>query len=142
MDGVPLSVLSPLEKMASALRLGTDVRRSIFVAIMSSSDCPEALERLSSVKGRLRREIAPVLFLCCARERTYNPFYAVLAAAIVRRVDGVSFSVSLMYTLWDTVRSLSGPNAAGDAQKVANLGHLYADLLRRRALKLTALKVG
>lgn len=67
--------------LAARQRMNTDVRRSVFVAIMGSSDCEDALEKILrlNLKGAQEREIARVLVECCSQEGAYNPFYAHLA---------------------------------------------------------------
>lgn len=67
--------------LAARQRMNNDVRRSVFVAIMGSSDCEDALEKILrlNLKGAQEREIARVIVECCSQEGSYNPFYAHLA---------------------------------------------------------------
>lgn len=73
--------------LAGRQRMNTDVRRSVFVAIMGSSDCEDALEKILrlNLKGAQEREIARVIIECCSQERSYNPFYAHLAERVCDR---------------------------------------------------------
>lgn len=70
-----------LMELAARQRMNTDVRRSVFVAIVGSSDCEDALEKILklNLKGAQEREIARVIVECCCQEASYNPFYAHLA---------------------------------------------------------------
>ena len=60
---------SDLLKLARAMKMNTDVRRSIFVVLMSSEDCADAMERLLKLrlKDKQEREIVRVLLHCCAQ---------------------------------------------------------------------------
>lgn len=70
-----------LSELAVQQRMNTDVRRSVFVAIVGSLDCEDALEKILrlNLKGAQEREIARVIVECCCQEGSYNPFYAHLA---------------------------------------------------------------
>lgn len=73
--------------LAARQRMNTDVRRSVFVAIVGSSDCEDALEKILrlNLKGAQEREIARVIVECCSQEGSYNPFYAHLAERVCDR---------------------------------------------------------
>lgn len=73
--------------LAARQRMNTDVRRSVFVAIVGSSDCEDALEKILrlNLKGAQEREIARVIMECCSQEGSYNPFYAHLAERVCDR---------------------------------------------------------
>jgi nucleolar MIF4G domain-containing protein 1 len=88
--------------IAKAHRMNTDIRRSIFVAIMSANDYQDAHVRL--LKLRLKRaqefEIPRVLTHCAMEEEAHNPYYTLIA----RRLCGESgrrIKVSFMFTLWN-----------------------------------------
>lgn len=73
--------------LAARQRMNTDVRRSVFVAIVGSSDCEDALEKILrlNLKGAQEREVARVIVECCSQEGSYNPFYAHLAERVCDR---------------------------------------------------------
>lgn len=73
--------------LAARQRMNTDVRRSVFVAIVGSSDCEDALEKILrlNLKGAQEREIARVIVECCSQEASYNPYYAHLAERVCDR---------------------------------------------------------
>lgn len=82
-DGEAVGLLA----LAARQRMNTDVRRSVFVAIVGSSDCEDALEKILrlNLKGAQEREIARVIMECCSQEGSYNPFYAHLAERVCDR---------------------------------------------------------
>lgn len=73
--------------LAARQRMNTDSRRSVFVAIVGSSDCDDALEKILklNLKGAQEREIALVIVECCSQEGSFNPFYAHLAERVCDR---------------------------------------------------------
>lgn len=73
--------------LAARQRMNTDVRRSVFVAIVGSTDCEDALEKILrlNLKGAQEREIARVIMECCSQEVSYNPYYAHLAERVCDR---------------------------------------------------------
>ncbi|CAN0235456.1 unnamed protein product, partial [Discosporangium mesarthrocarpum] len=77
-----------LRELAGRQRMNTDIRRSVFVVVMGSSDCEDALEKILrlNIRGAQEREIACVLLECCGQEAAYNPFYAHLAQRICLRL--------------------------------------------------------
>lgn len=79
--------------LAARLRMNTDARRSVFVAIVGSTDCDDALEKVLklNLKGAQEREIARVIVECCSQERSFNPYYAHLAERVCDRQPKLRF---------------------------------------------------
>ncbi|KAK2747937.1 suppressor of glycerol defect [Myotisia sp. PD_48] len=147
-----------LAQLAKAHRMNTDVRRSIFVAIMSATDCRDAHMRL--MKLRLKRnqetEIAHVLIHCATEEEVHNPYYTLIA----RKLCGErKIKMSFMFSLWDIFKRLgekssldddnsdedSGHPDAQDENKfsnraIVNLAKLYGTLIADGMLSLGVLK--
>ncbi|KAJ1981267.1 suppressor of glycerol defect [Dimargaris verticillata] len=156
--------------MARRLKLNTDIRRSIFMALMTSEDYVECFERLLrlQLKETQEREIPRVLLRCCASEKVYNPYYAVVAEKLCqfhRR-----FKVTFRFTLWDFLRQVGGiqdentvagapdtlvgmdrgsdgeysSHGAGLGEKpvfhIVNYARFYAHLICQQALSLAVLK--
>lgn len=100
----PLPDAANLLRMASAQRMNTDVRRAVFVAVMGSADCVEALEKLLRLplRGEQEREVSRVLVDCCLQEKAWNPYYGLLAA----KLCGASknHKTSLQFCLWDHIK--------------------------------------
>ncbi|KAM5205489.1 nucleolar MIF4G domain-containing protein 1 isoform 3-T3 [Hipposideros larvatus] len=91
------TVSAKVLELARKQRMNTDVRRNIFCTIMTSEDFLDAFEKLLKLglKDQQEREIVHVLVDCCLQEKTYNPFYAFLAAKFCdyeRRFQVVEFS--------------------------------------------------
>ncbi|KAI9323170.1 armadillo-type protein [Dichotomocladium elegans] len=148
-----------LLKLARKQGMNTDVRRSIFVTIMSSEDYLDAFERLMKLglTEVQQREIARVLVQCTGNEKTFNPFYL----HVGRRFCSVnhSFKVTFQYCLWDFLRecgerevggldritSESFDRTSGEESKVRvgrilNVAKFYAGLVVSDSLSLSILR--
>ncbi|KAF7125633.1 hypothetical protein CNMCM5793_001872 [Aspergillus hiratsukae] len=148
-----------LASIAKAQRMNTDIRRSIFVAIMSATDYQDAHVRL--LKLRLKRtqeyEIPRVLTHCAMEEEAYNPYYTLIARRLCGEM-GRRMKVSFMYTLWNGFKRMgeSGDMDEDDddtgfgddtdernqlSMKAAvNLAKMYGSLIADGALTLSVLK--
>lgn len=141
-----------LVQLARENRMNTDIRRAIFVSIMSASDFKDAQIRLSklNLKKSQETEIPRVLVHCAGAEKTYNPYYTVLARKICS--DHKSRK-SFQFALWDIFKSLGEKqDAAEDSddedessadtslRKLVNQGKMYGTLIGRKALPITSLK--
>ncbi|EQC33622.1 hypothetical protein SDRG_08727 [Saprolegnia diclina VS20] len=126
-----------LLKLAEKQRMNTDVRRSIFCAIMGASDCIEAYEGVLKLglKDKQEREIIRVLMHCCGNEAKYNPYYALLADKFATADPRYKFTLQLAY--WDVFKQLD----AWKPRKVYNMACLLAKLLETGAMTLAVLKV-
>ncbi|KND04016.1 uncharacterized protein SPPG_01463 [Spizellomyces punctatus DAOM BR117] len=133
-----------LLRLAKAQKMNTDVRRSVFIVLMSSEDCVDAFERLLklNLKDKQEREIVRVLVHCCCQERVYNPYYALVAQKVCQHAHG--FKVTFQYALWDAFKAMAagaGEEGEGmDVRTVSNMAKLYAHLIGTNGLTLTALK--
>ncbi|KAH8423373.1 MIF4G domain-containing protein [Aspergillus melleus] len=142
--------------LAKAHRMNTDVRRSIFVAIMSAPDYQDAHVRL--LKLRLKRaqeyEIPRVLTHCAMEEEAYNPYYMLIARRLCGEM-GRRIKISFMYTLWNIFKRMGETGAdededddfhADDEQSnmpmksVVNLAKFYGTLIADGTLNLGILK--
>ncbi|TPX67953.1 hypothetical protein SpCBS45565_g03507 [Spizellomyces sp. 'palustris'] len=133
-----------LLRLAKAQKMNTDVRRSVFIVLMSSEDCVDAFERLLklNLKDKQEREIVRVLVHCCCQERVYNPYYALVAQKVCQHAHG--FKITFQYALWDAFKAMvagAGEEGEGmDVRTVSNMAKLYAHLVATNGLTLTALK--
>ncbi|KAJ1676409.1 suppressor of glycerol defect, partial [Spiromyces aspiralis] len=149
--------------------MNTDIRKSIFVTIMSSEDYIDAFERLMrlGLKEVQQREIIRVLIHCCGQvgravevpEKVYNPFYTLIAHKLC--AYDYSFRITLQYALWDFMRELGEFDVGGlgrisakvdeddltagsrkkvPLRRIANLARLYSWLIAKASLSLTVLK--
>ena len=94
-----------LIQLAKEQRMNTDVRRSIFIAVMSATDHNDAYVRL--VKLRLKKsqelEIPKVLIHCAGAEKVYNPFYTFLSR---RLCSDKKLKMSFQFSLWDLFKQM------------------------------------
>ncbi|EAW11586.1 MIF4G domain-containing protein [Aspergillus clavatus NRRL 1] len=148
-----------LASIAKAHRMNTDIRRSIFVAIMSATDYQDAHVRL--LKLRLKRtqeyEIPRVLTHCAMEEEAYNPYYTLIGRRLCGEM-GRRMKVSFMYTLWNAFKRMGeagdmdddsdggfGEDEADERNKlqmksIVNLAKMYGSLIADNALTLSVLK--
>ncbi|EHA24054.1 hypothetical protein ASPNIDRAFT_181574, partial [Aspergillus niger ATCC 1015] len=148
-----------LVNIAKAHRMNTDVRRSIFVAIMSATDYQDAHVRL--LKLRLKRaqefEIPRVLTHCAMEEEAHNPYYTLIAKRLCGEM-GRRIKVSFMYTLWNIFKRMGESGDMDDSddddafddeddqnklemKSVVNLAKMYGSLIADGTLNLGVLKI-
>ncbi|KAJ7593311.1 hypothetical protein C8J56DRAFT_495127 [Mycena floridula] len=108
-----------LLKLARKQGMNTDIRRSIFVVLMSSDDYVDACERLSQLNLTevQQRDIIRVLLHCCGNEKTYNPYYTLVCQHLCR--SSHSYKITLQFCLWDFLRDL-GEAKVGGAEVIKN----------------------
>ena len=144
-------VAADLIQLAKEQRMNTDVRRSIFIAVMSATDYNDAYVRL--MKLRLKRsqelEIPKVLIHCAGAEKVYNPFYTFLS----RRVcSDKKLKMSFQFSLWDLFKQMGEgedePIEYDDADEgklglrsLVNLARMFGVLIAEGGLGLGVLKV-
>lgn len=150
-----------LLSLARAHRMNTDVRRSIFIAIMSASDYQDAHVRLSKLhlKRAQEFEIPRVLVHCAMKEDVYNPYYTLIARRVCADL-GRRIKVSFSYTLWNVFRQMGergeldddddisdDDDADGNGEgklplkAVVNLSKMYGSLAADGTLTLSFLKI-
>ncbi|KAF9648687.1 hypothetical protein BDM02DRAFT_3155622 [Thelephora ganbajun] len=102
-----------LLKLARKQGMNTDIRRSIFVVLMSSEDYMDACERLGQLNLTevQQREIVRVLLHCCGNEKVYNPYYTLVCQELCRFSH--SYKITLQFCLWDFLRELGESNVGG-----------------------------
>ncbi|GME82664.1 unnamed protein product [Ambrosiozyma monospora] len=68
-------------ELAKQQRMNTDIRRAIFISIMSAGDYMDSFAKLEKLglKRSQQREIPNILLHCTAMEAVYNPYYGFLA---------------------------------------------------------------
>ncbi|VDB83737.1 unnamed protein product [Peniophora sp. CBMAI 1063] len=148
-----------LLKLAKKQGMNTDIRRSIFVVLMSSDDYMDACERLAQLNLTevQQREIVRVILHCCGNEKTYNPYYTLVGQHLANTAH--SHKITLQFCLWDFLRDL-GETSVGGAELIKSLGEdffggsddkvsssrrrnvarAYAWWIARDAISLTVLK--
>lgn len=143
--------------LARAHRMNTDVRRSIFVAIMSANDFQDAHVRL--MKLRLKRaqefEIPRVLLHCAMEEEAHNPYYSLIARRICGE-QGRRIKMSFMFALWNVFKKMGERGDIDDDEEtnfdpddeengvsmksVVNLAKMFSTLIVDGTLTLSILK--
>ncbi|KAH8724478.1 hypothetical protein GQ44DRAFT_617977 [Phaeosphaeriaceae sp. PMI808] len=143
-----------LVQLAREQRMNTDVRRAIFISIMSASDFKDAYVRLNklNLKKSQETEVPRVIVHCAGTETSYNPYYTVLARKVC--ADHKTRK-SFQFALWDIFKSLgerqdgveesdeeedASMNDSQSLRKLVNQGKLYGTLIGRKALPITSLK--
>lgn len=141
-----------LAQLAREQRMNTDVRRAIYVSIMSATDFKDAQIRLNklNLKKAQEVEIPKVIIHCAGAEKTYNPYYTILARKVC---SDHKTRKSFQFALWDIFKSLgenqdggadsddeAGDSKAVSLRKLVNQGKLYGTLIAKRVLFITCLK--
>ncbi|KAF2268456.1 hypothetical protein CC78DRAFT_529907 [Lojkania enalia] len=142
-----------LVQLAREQGMNTDIRRAIFVTIMSATDCKDAHVRLMKLNLRKSQEmeIPRVLVHCAGCEQSYNPYYTLVARKFcsdhkLRKV--------FQFTLWDVFKGLGEkkdgddtsahedePNTdATSLRRLVNLGKLFGTLIANDCLPISSLK--
>lgn len=141
-----------LLQLAREQRMNTDIRRAIFVTIMSATDYRDAHLRL--LKLRLKRsqelEIPRVLVQCAGAELTYNPFYTLISRKLC---SDHKLRKAFQFALWDLFKRM-GENGdeespvfeAGDDSEtlsmrtIVNLARMFGVLIAEGGMGLGVLK--
>ncbi|CAK9436244.1 uncharacterized protein LODBEIA_P08020 [Lodderomyces beijingensis] len=149
-------------QLAKAQRMNTDIRRAVFISIMSATDYLDARAKLDklALKRSQERDIPKVLIHCTTMEPSWNPYYGILANNLC---DSHSFRKTFQFMFWDLVKELDGRAGGNDddddddegvsfmsldensdeeskMKKIVNLGRFYGFLLAENALPLHSLK--
>ncbi|KAK6536275.1 suppressor of glycerol defect [Arthrobotrys megalospora] len=141
-------------QLAREQRMNTDIRRAIFVAIMSAEDYTDAREKLFKLrlKRNQEREIPHVLLHCCGNETQYNPYYTLIAQQLCTQH---SLRMTFQFSLWEVFRKMGEEddmnrgesNIMDDDEdegmplrKIVNLAKLYGYLVAHGSLSLMILK--
>lgn len=144
-------VLPDLAALAREQNMNTDVRRSIFIAIMSASDYEDAHTRLMKLRLNKDRqkEIAYVVMQCVGCEQQYNPYYGLIARKLCgdRRIK-FAFQDSLWKLFRRMGESTFGEDAdeveeddeSIDVRRIFSLAKLFGYLVANGALSLGILK--
>lgn len=137
-------------ELARQQMMNTDVRRSIFVAIVSACDYEDAYARVSKLRlnKERQREIANVIIQCCGAEQRYNPYYTLVAK---RLCSDHKVRWSFQHSLWKLFRrlgeSIFGEDADDvdedeeiDLRRVFNNAKMFGTLVAEGTLGLGVLK--
>lgn len=146
-------------ELAKSQRMNTDVRRAIFVSIMSADDYIDAMTKLDklTLKRSQEREIPVILIRCASMEPSWNPYYGVLASKLSA---SHSHRKTFQFLMWDIIRELEGSekdesddennflslskdieDEEGKMRRILNLGRFFGYLFSEGSLHLHTLRV-
>lgn len=144
-------------ELARVQRMNTDIRRAIFISIMSANDYVDALTKLDklALKKAQEREIPRIVIHCAVVEPAWNPYYGILATKLC---DTHSYRKTFQFMLWDILRGFDGidgdeldeesaftgfDDSVSDEDKlkrILNLGRLFGNLFAQGSLPLHVLR--
>lgn len=139
-----------LAELAREQGMNTDVRRSIFISILSATDYEDAYYRVLKLRlnKERQREIPNVIVQCSGAEQHYNPYYTLIAKKFCgdRKIRW-AFQDSLWRMFRRLGESVFGEDAdeddedeAIDMRRVVNVAKLYGTMIASGHLSLTILK--
>lgn len=141
-----------LVHLAREQRMNTDVRRSIFIALMSATDYKDAHLRLQKLRLKKTQEleIPKVLIHCAGAEKTYNPFYSFIAR---RLCSDRKLKKAFQFSLWDLFKRMGEGQEETEQdlddesedklglRSLVNLAKLFGGLIAEGGLPISVLKV-
>ncbi|TVY42347.1 Suppressor of glycerol defect protein [Lachnellula subtilissima] len=140
---------SDLVQLAKEQRMNTDVRRAIFITVMSATDYQDAYLRLTKLKLKKVQEyeIPKVLIHCCGAEKAYNPYYTLVAKKVC---SDRKLKTAFQFCLWDSFRKMGESDDdddvaedeedAMDIRRIFNLAKMFGSLIADGSLELGVLK--
>ena len=140
-----------LVQLAKEQRMNTSIRQSIFIAIMSATDCDDAYLRLLKLhlKKSQELEIPKILLHCAGTEMVYNPYYTLLAK---KCCSDRKLKMAFQFSLWDVFKQLDDgdedyenddeQNREGrlSMRAMVNLAKMFGNLIADNGLGLGVLK--
>lgn len=128
-----------LLELARKQGMNTDVRRGVFVVLMTSEDYVHACDRLSMFKlsDVQQREFVRVALHCCGLEATYNPYYTLILSHLC--ANSYDHRFTFQYALWDFMRELENGSKVSK-EKLGNVARAVGYVVARGGLSLTVFK--
>ncbi|KAK6905960.1 hypothetical protein I203_106795 [Kwoniella mangroviensis CBS 8507] len=136
-----------LLELARKQGMNTDVRRGVFVVLMTSEDYVHACDRLNALKlsDVQQREFVRVALHCCGLEQTYNPYYTLILSNLCS--NSYDHRFTLQYALWDFIRELESGSGEStklkkqkQKQRQENIAKAIGYVVGRGGLDLTVFK--
>ncbi|ODV79920.1 uncharacterized protein CANTADRAFT_25712 [Suhomyces tanzawaensis NRRL Y-17324] len=144
-------------ELARSQRMNTNIRRAIFISIMSANDYIDAVTKLDklNLKRSQEREIPRVLIHCTGVEPAWNPYYGILANKLC---ENHSNRKTFQFMMWDIIKEFegsTGDDSEGEEddflgfdneddetklKRILNLGRFFGFLLSEGALPLHILR--
>ena len=138
-----------LHQLARQLGLNTDIRRSIFVTLMSGDDFETACDQLRRLplNTKQRLDFPRVLIRCSGAQEQYNPYYTLIARRLISREP--KLKKAFQYSLWNIFAKLRREGADDEEtveteslglRGVTNLGIMFGTLIAEDGLPINVLK--
>ncbi|WWC86492.1 uncharacterized protein L201_001369 [Kwoniella dendrophila CBS 6074] len=135
-----------LLELARKQGMNTDVRRGVFVVLMSSEDYVHACDRLNALKlsDVQQREFVRVALHCCGLEKVYNPYYTLILSNLCS--NSYDHRFTLQYALWDFFRELESGDTSTSSklnkqkQRSNNVAKAVGYVIGRGGMDLTVFK--
>lgn len=146
------STSTDLIQLARQQRMNTDIRRSVFIAIMSATDFKDAHNRISKLRLKKSQEleIPRVLIHCAGAEESYNPFYALISRRIC---SDKKLKMAFQFSLWNLFKRMGEvredreetPDEVEEDElqlrSLVNLAKMFGVLIAEDGLGIGVLKV-
>lgn len=138
-----------LLQLARQLGLNTDIRRSIFVTLVSGEDFETACDRLRKLplNANQRAEIPRVLIRCSGAQEQYNPYYTLIARRLISREP--KLKRAFKYSLWNLFEKFRLEGTDGDdptgaetlgLRSLINHAKMFGTLIAEDGLSIGVLK--
>lgn len=114
-----------------------NLRRTIYLAIMSSVDFQECCHKLLklNVRQNQQQELCTMVLECCMQERTFSRFYGLLAQRLCQLVEVYQDCFQRVFVdSYETIHRL-------EVNKLRNAGKLFAHLLYTDSIEWRCLAV-
>ncbi|CAF9927705.1 MAG: hypothetical protein GOMPHAMPRED_004475 [Gomphillus americanus] len=138
-----------LEQLARGQGMNTEIRRAIFISLVSAYDHKEACSRLTKLgmKSKQRLEIPKVLVHCVGAEKTYyNRYYTKIAKHLCKERN---LRKAFSFTLWDIMKRIEDAVEDEDEDDLVNqldvtamvyIGKMYGELVADGVQNILLLK--
>ena len=142
-----------LAELAREQGMNTEVRRSIFISIMSAMDFQDAYFRILKLRlnKERQREVPNVIIRCVGAEQHYNPYYTLIAKRLCSEQREVRWAFQA--SLWklfgrmgemgfgeDEVEEDEEEDGAVDMRRLVNTAKMFGALVAGSTLGVIVLK--
>lgn len=112
-----------LLELARSFHMVTEVKKNIFLSLMSAKDYLEATQKILELRAKNLQDVAAVLVEVCTLEPSFNPYYPLVAAKLAS--VNPKFRLNLQYAIWDHLKLLQ----QYDLRRSSNLAKFAARLI-------------
>lgn len=149
------------DEIARQQRMNTDVRRAIFISIMSAQDYMDAFTKIEklNLKNKQAVDISRVLVHCLSNDwdsNGYNPYYSLLGSKLCENNHRIQKSFQFLF--WEITKRFESSDASSDEEnedvlftdddldeksrlkRISNQGRFFGCLIADGFLKLDVFK--